>query len=753
MADQPRSREKHVTGGGSGVHRRGAGLGTGPVGSGSFHGGGSGSGGSNSGGTRGTGGSAKLKLVILVLVLLFGGGGGLGSMLFGGGSGAASTSTTPSSPASQITGALLSSLLGGGGVTGASSAWGPDRNTGKLDTTVAAEARDRYTTIKGDGKDQVTIMVYMCGTDLESRSGMATNDLMEMAKATLSDKVNLIVFTGGCTGWKNNIVSSDVNQIYQVKNGGLQLLEANRGTSSMTDPSNLSAFIRYCDKNFPANRNMLIFWDHGGGSLSGYGYDEKNPRSGSMTLNGIDRALQEGGVQFDFVGFDACLMATVETDLLAAKYADYMIASEETEPGIGWYYTNWLTKLATNTSMPTIEIGQNIVDDFVSECERSCRGQKTTLSVVDLAELEAIIPEDFKAFASSTRSLIEQNQYQVVSDARAHSREFATSSRIDQIDLVDFAKGLNTREGEALAKALLGAVKYNQTSSSMTNAYGISIYFPYNKTSKVEQATGTYSSIGLDDAYSDCIRAFAKAEGAGQQQTAGSYNSPVMFLLGEMLTDRATPAEGMFDPSALTWQKVDGKNAVNLTEDQWKLVHKVDLCMYYDDGSGYVDLGEDNLYSVDEQGNLIADVDGTWISINGQPVAYYHLDTLDDGDSYTITGYVPAVLNGDTPVRLILVFDNETPYGYIAGAQRYYKDGETETEARGLIELQEGDTLDFTCDYYAYNGQYKDSYFLGEQMVVTPKMEISNTYVGDSYIALYKFTDIYNQPFYTERVK
>ncbi len=38
-------------------------------------------------------------------------------------------------------------------------------------------------------------------------------------------------------------------------------------------------------------------------------------------------------------------------------------------------------------------------------------------------------------------------------------------------------------------------------------------------------------------------------------------------------------------------------------------------------------------------------------------------------------------------------------------------------------------------------------------MVVTPKMEISNTYVGDDYIALYKFTDIYNQPFYTERVK
>jgi hypothetical protein len=79
--------------------------------------------------------------------------------------------------------------------------------------------------------------------------------------------------------------------------------------------------------------------------------------------------------------------------------------------------------------------------------------------------------------------------------------------------------------------------------------------------------------------------------------------------------------------------------------------------LYYDDGNGYVDLGLDNNYDFDDDGNLIAVTDRTWLSINGRVVAYYHTDTQEDGDNYTITGYVPAFLNG-TRVNLILVFTN-----------------------------------------------------------------------------------------------
>ena len=76
--------------------------------------------------------------------------------------------------------------------------WSGGSNTGILNTEVSSRARAKRTVLKGGGKDTVTIMVYMCGTDLESKSGMATSDLQEMAAATIGSNVNLLVYTGGC---------------------------------------------------------------------------------------------------------------------------------------------------------------------------------------------------------------------------------------------------------------------------------------------------------------------------------------------------------------------------------------------------------------------------------------------------------------------------------------------------------------------------------------------------------------------------
>ncbi len=796
--NRPRSREKHVTEGSKGVKRRGNGMGEG----GNV--------------TRSGGGKSPLTLIIIIAVLLLGGGGSLTSLLplllGGGGSyveqsvvenlvgntignNSSNTNTNTNTGNSSNAGDLLSgfsSLLNSGST---SSGWELGANTGKLDKTVDSNARDKRTQIKGKGKDEVTIMVYMCGTDLESRSGMGTSDLQEMLNADLGDKVNLLVYTGGCKSWKNNVVSNSVNQIYQIKNGKMQLLKEEKAVS-MTDPGTLTGFIKWCAKNYPANRNQLIFWDHGGGSISGYGYDEKFKSSGSMNLAEINQALKNSKVTFDFVGFDACLMATLENALMLTPYADYMIASEETEPGVGWYYTDWLTALGENTSMSTIEIGKNIVDDFVNTCATKCRGQKTTLSVVDLAELEATVPEEFKAFSKSASELIQDNEYQTVSDARYNTREFATSNAIDQVDLVHLAQNMGTEAGEDLAEALLGAVKYNRTSSNMTNAYGLSIYFPYKKVSTVDQAVDTYEAIGMDEEYMRCIQEFASLEVGGQTATGGT-SSPIPSLMGTLLgggsssggssdmiaemlggflsgqfgnitgLDRSNTgfveesgmdtesmaeylADNYFDASALVWNKDEqGKRVLELSEKQWSLVHSLELNMFYDDGEGYVDLGFDNVFEFDEKGRLIGDTDRTWLAINGQPVAYYYEDTVDDGENYTITGRVPVLLNGER-ANLILVFDNENPYGYIAGARTDYVEGETDTIAKGMEELQVGDTLDFICDFYSYEGEFIDSYFLGEQMTVTEGMLISNVDVGEGDVKVtYRFTDIYNQQYWT----
>ena len=827
--ERPRGRDKNVTGQGTGLGRRGNGLGTGPVGSkDGYSGRGSGTG--TGGGrriTRGAGLSLPV-IIIAIIAYLFGGGN-----LLGGGGG--STVSYDYGSANETSGGSFGGLLGGssgtsqtsssGGGSGSSgSSWSGSGAVGTLNEQVASGSREKYTQIRGGGKDVVTIMLYMCGTDLESRSRMATSDLQEMVSANISDNVNLIVYTGGCSKWNNNIVSSRTNQIYQVKEGGLISLNDNVGALPMTDPSTLSSFIRFCAKNFPADRNELILWDHGSGSVSGYGYDEKFKTSGSMTLSGISRALKDGGVTFDFVGFDACLMATAETGLMLDDHADYMIASEETEPGIGWYYTNWLTALSKNTSMSTLELGKRIVDDFVQTCEKRTPGQGTTLSVVDLAELSSTLPSKLGAFSRTITKSIQDKDFKKISAARSGTREFARSSRIDQVDLAHLAYNVGNKEGGDLAETIRSAVKYNRTSRNMTNAFGLSIYFPYQRASYVDKATQDYAEIGMDADYAKAIRAFASMETGGQAVMGGSAGaSPIYSLFGDMLggssgysgssygsgssastysgsspygssdisgeligqllgsflggeygtisgltgsntgflSDRAMTDEDMvqyltdnhIDTSALYWTRNDqGQAVLSLPEQQWDLVQSLDLNLFYDDGEGYIDLGLDNIYSYDKDGNLVADDGSTWLAVNGQIVSYYHLDTTEDGDTWSITGRIPAFLNGER-VNLIVVFDNETPTGYIAGAQTDYQDEEIEVVAKNLTEIGEGDTLDFICDFYAYDGTYQDSYLMGKQMKVDGPLTVSDVTLPAGGVRLtYRLTDIYNQAYWTESI-
>jgi hypothetical protein len=223
------------------------------------------------------------------------------------------------------------------------------------------------------------------------------------------------------------------------------------------------------------------------------------------------------------------------------------------------------------------------------------------------------------------------------------------------------------------------------------------------------------------------------------------------FLNGRVLDESQMAryiAANAFDGSALTW--VDGR--IRLPEDQWALVQTLHANMFYDDGTGYIDLGMDTVYDFDEYGNLLSPDEITWIAINDQPVAYYHEFTVDDGEHYSITGRVPVFYNGER-AELILEFTHDNPYGSVVGVRRIYKDGETDTLAKAMETVKDGDIIDFICDYYSYEGEYLDSYMLGERLIVDGALIISDVYVdADAARLTYCFTDIYNRQYWTNPV-
>ncbi len=744
-------------------------------------------------------------VVIAVVVMLVRG--GIGGSSYSD-SGAYDTS---GSQTSDIFSGMLSEQSSGGTTGYSASSSGSmysEINDSEADRTVSDSARDKYTVLKGDGTDTATVMVYICGSNLESDNGMATSDLNEMASAALNNEnVHVVVETGGAKKWRNSVIKPGALGRYEIVSGGIKPLDTNVRSQAMTDPEVLSDFIKFAANTYPADRYMLILWDHGGGSVSGYGYDELYP-NGSMRLDGVANALKASGLKFDFVGFDACLMAGMETAIAIEPYADYLIASEETEPGTGWYYTNWLSELSKNPSTETVEIGKHIVDDFLQHSGSSARA-KTTLSVTDLADFAGLIPSNLSAFGQNLSSEIKSENYQTVANARADTREF--SSRIDQVDLVDFCENLGSAEAGELAKAVKQSVKYNR--SNVPDAWGMSIYFPYSSLKSMKSMTEIYENIDMDESFTASVKSFATLESSGQiasSSNQGGYGS----LMGSLMTGGASSSSsfGSSDLTSLLMQAMlsgagarnipenavdvsydagypgagtdyssilggsadwmdesevkeaasyiekhslngvdlsvtekEGQKVLHLAEDEWKNVQTLELNVFYDDGEGYVDLGLDNTFDFDNDGNLLGESDGTWLAVNGQPVAYYHERTSGG----VTTGYIPAFLNGER-VELLVVFDDANPRGSIVGARRVYTGGETETVAKNTEALQQGDQIDFLCDYYTYDGVYQDTYYLGETLTVNGTLRISNVPLGDGNLHVtYRFTDIYQQHYWT----
>ena len=87
-----------------------------------------------------------------------------------------------------------------------------------------------------------TIFVYMCGSDLETNYHAASTDIKEMISASESDKVNIVIETGGANAWNKPSIASDRIGRYIIKNNRLEEIE-NHPDANMGDGATLKSFL------------------------------------------------------------------------------------------------------------------------------------------------------------------------------------------------------------------------------------------------------------------------------------------------------------------------------------------------------------------------------------------------------------------------------------------------------------------------------------------------------------------------------
>ena len=103
-------------------------------------------------------------------------------------------------------------------------------------------------------------------------------------------------------------------------------------------------------------------------------------------------------------------MAGIETAAAVSDYAGYLVASEETEPGGGWFYTDWLNALDDNPDMAAADICKMIADGYINNNEDDNWDVKT-MSVIDLSCISDV---QEKLAAYMTRSLDSQKQCKII---------------------------------------------------------------------------------------------------------------------------------------------------------------------------------------------------------------------------------------------------------------------------------------------------------------------------------------------------
>ena len=539
-------------------------------------------------------------------------------------------------------------------------------------TATQAEAESGQPENRSNVPKEYTVMVYIVGSNLESRLGAATSDINEMRDSGLDyGKANLLLYTGGSRRWVSDIPNDTNNVLDLSREEEVRITAQTRSSANMGAAQTLAEFINYCTRNYPAEHYALILWDHGGGPLWGYGSDELFDND-SLLLEEMRAAMDstEFGPdrKLDWVGFDACLMGGVENAVLWKDYARYLISSEEVEAGRGWDY-HFLN--AINESVEPEDVAASVVDSYGTYYEENRTeffNPDATLSVMDLSVTDEL-SDSINALFDAMDKGIAEGDYARINQARSRTKAFglgavgSVEEAYDLVDLQDFAGQLQemypeecARVADAVDRMVLHAT------SNVEGAGGISIYVPGNNKALYNASSNLY---------------------AGGMPLPGSYQSYVDAYAGEW-----------FSQTEIDWnlpeiEQGNGELTLQLTKEQAENISQAYYAVLRRDfGGQYVKVMIDVPVDADENGMLHIPADPMLATVvsetyeSNTPWTCRQVSAGDQGNTYsTVKTYLCAAneftdisLAIDDPIEIVFKNRKETE----------------ETEIKDIISEAEG---------------------------------------------------------------
>ncbi len=267
-----------------------------------------------------------------------------------------------------------------------------------------------------------TFLVYVCADNDLERFGL--QDVNEMEQVGSSKDVNIIaqidrlsgghgatIADGNWTGTRRYYVTKD-NDMGKVNSP----MVANLKETDMGNKHTFADFLKWGVETYPADNVAVVVWNHGMG-WAGIAHDESS--DAYLRIQDVAWALREGqkvlskvnkkASKFAIVDFDACLMGTIEVAYEISDSTQFMVASEENEPGQGMPYSDYLAPLVKNPNLSPREMTKRMVGTYVysyakggSATNKFVQGSPVTKSSVDLSKVPALV----KKFDELGRALL-----------------------------------------------------------------------------------------------------------------------------------------------------------------------------------------------------------------------------------------------------------------------------------------------------------------------------------------------------------
>ena len=551
---------------------------------------------------------------------------------------------------------------------------------------------------------------YMCGSNLESNDQCATDDLEELFTYELPDNVQMIIMAGGSKKWYNGFDEKSL-QVYTYTSKGFEYVES-FPQANMGDPATLIKFLDYCNTNYPADKRMLHFWDHGGGSLVGACNDE-NYAMDCLTLPELTQALaatsktSDGSPLYEMVSFDACLMATIDAAAVVAPYAHYMVASEEIEPLDGWDYKGVSGAFAKNPKIQGDGLGRAVCDSFRDYYENGpWMGDKAiyTMSLIDLSKIGPLLKaynnlgDEALVFASNDQKYL-GSYGRAAKDADNYANS-ASSGYTSMMDLGDFVligqkEGLFPNYGNDVLKALNDCVLYTVSGELHKRAKGLACFYNYSGNAQKLQ---TFLTLGTSKSFNYFYEYVQK--GSLSAEAVEYVKQVSASLLGQTIAPEPLNLTGvqsleghplvMEDPLALQ----NGQWQLNVGPELGQQLSAVYLTQAWISPGATADsfqalYGMTGYFAHDfNNGVFTANFKNEWFALGNLTIYTEPYGSELDKDYYTS----PVQINGE---RYTLLFSQNTKNGALEllGAMLPI-DPETGMAGKELYQLQDGDKIE-----------------------------------------------------------